>query len=45
MMQADNADVRSPETYIGYERAEQFMSLGGESQNRVPTTPRPKRWM
>ncbi|KND57395.1 DipZ protein [Candidatus Burkholderia verschuerenii] len=35
MMQADNADVRSPETYIGYERAEQFMSPGGETQNRV----------
>jgi cytochrome c biogenesis protein CcdA/thiol-disulfide isomerase/thioredoxin len=35
MMQADEADVRSPETYIGYERAEQFMSPGGEAQNRV----------
>ncbi len=42
MMQADNADVRSPETYIGYERAEQFMSPGGESQNRVRNYAAPK---
>ncbi|HGL6717370.1 cytochrome c biogenesis protein DipZ [Burkholderia contaminans] len=26
---ADNADVRSPETYVGYARAEDFMSPGG----------------
>jgi thiol-disulfide isomerase/thioredoxin len=26
---ADNNDVRSPETYIGYERAEHFASAGG----------------
>ena len=26
---ADSADVRSPETYVGYARAEDFMSPGG----------------
>jgi cytochrome c biogenesis protein CcdA/thiol-disulfide isomerase/thioredoxin len=35
MMQADNADMRSPETYIGYERAEQFMSPGGQTPDRI----------
>jgi cytochrome c biogenesis protein CcdA/thiol-disulfide isomerase/thioredoxin len=42
MMQADEADVHSPETYIGYERAEQFMSPGGEAQDRVHTYATPK---
>lgn len=36
------ADVRSPETYIGYERAQQFMSPGGEAQNRVHDYAAPK---
>jgi hypothetical protein len=26
---ADESDVRSPETYVGYARAEQFSSPGG----------------
>jgi thiol-disulfide isomerase/thioredoxin len=42
MMQPDEADVRSPETYIGYERAEQFMSPGGEAQDRVHDYAAPK---
>jgi thiol-disulfide isomerase/thioredoxin len=32
---ADMADVRSPETYLGYERAEHFASPGGEARDRV----------
>jgi cytochrome c biogenesis protein CcdA/thiol-disulfide isomerase/thioredoxin len=32
---ADMADVRSPETYLGYERAENFASPGGEARDRV----------
>ncbi|MDR5828687.1 cytochrome c biogenesis protein DipZ [Caballeronia sp. LP006] len=42
MMQADNADVRSPETYVGYARAEQFMSPGGQTQDRVHDYAPPK---
>ncbi|SAK75055.1 cytochrome c biogenesis protein transmembrane region [Caballeronia glebae] len=42
LMQADNADMRSPETYIGYERAEQFMSPGGETQDRIHDYAAPK---
>lgn len=42
MMQADNADMRSPETYIGYERAEQFMSPGGETRDRTHDYAAPK---
>jgi cytochrome c biogenesis protein CcdA/thiol-disulfide isomerase/thioredoxin len=40
-MAADNADMRSPETYIGYERAANFASRGGETQDqpRTYTTP------
>jgi hypothetical protein len=34
---ADNADMQSPETYIGYQRAEHFMSAGGEAEDRVHT--------
>ncbi|HWW85529.1 MAG TPA: redoxin family protein, partial [Vicinamibacterales bacterium] len=30
---ASEADVQSPETYIGYERAERFVSPGGADQN------------
>jgi cytochrome c biogenesis protein CcdA/thiol-disulfide isomerase/thioredoxin len=32
---ADNADIRSPETYIGYARAEHFASPGGEVRNAI----------
>ncbi|SAL60777.1 cytochrome c biogenesis protein transmembrane region [Caballeronia peredens] len=42
MMQADNADMRSPETYIGYERAEQFMSPGGQAPDRTHDYGAPK---
>ncbi|SAK71706.1 cytochrome c biogenesis protein transmembrane region [Caballeronia hypogeia] len=42
MMQADNADMRSPETYIGYERAEQFMSPGGQAADRIQDYSAPK---
>ena len=31
--EADSGDVRSPETYIGYHRAENFASPGGFNQN------------
>ena len=33
---ADSADVRSPETYAGYARAEDFMSPGGVVRRGVP---------
>ncbi|SAL64501.1 cytochrome c biogenesis protein transmembrane region [Caballeronia udeis] len=36
-MAADNADMLSPETYVGYERAENFGGRGGESHDRVHT--------
>jgi len=42
MMQADNKDMRSPETYIGYERAQQFMSPGGETPDRLHDYAAPK---
>ncbi len=42
MVQADSADVRSPETYIGYERAQQFSSPGGQAQDRVHDYAAPK---
>jgi cytochrome c biogenesis protein CcdA/thiol-disulfide isomerase/thioredoxin len=42
MMQADNADMRSPETYVGYERAEQFMSPGGQAPDRIRDYAAPK---
>lgn len=32
---ADMADVRSPETYVGYERAEHFVSSGGAQPDRT----------
>jgi cytochrome c biogenesis protein CcdA/thiol-disulfide isomerase/thioredoxin len=34
---ADLADVGSPETYIGYERAEKFASVGGAKQDAPQT--------
>jgi cytochrome c biogenesis protein CcdA/thiol-disulfide isomerase/thioredoxin len=34
---ADGNDMRSPETYIGYARAENFASPGGEAENRAHT--------
>src|SRR5471032_387541 len=36
-MAADNADMQSPETYVGYERAENFGGRGGASHDRVHT--------
>jgi cytochrome c biogenesis protein CcdA/thiol-disulfide isomerase/thioredoxin len=33
-MSADNADMLSPETYIGYERAQNFASAGGASPDK-----------
>ncbi|WP_322071708.1 cytochrome c biogenesis protein DipZ [Paraburkholderia bannensis] len=48
-MQADGADMRSPETYIGFERAEGFASPGGVAQDRVrdyraPANPGLNHW-
>ncbi|MBB3002073.1 cytochrome c biogenesis protein DipZ [Paraburkholderia tropica] len=48
-MQADNADMRSPETYIGFERAEGFASPGGFAQDRArdyraPSHPELNHW-
>ncbi|RFU48379.1 cytochrome c biogenesis protein DipZ [Paraburkholderia sp. DHOC27] len=34
---ADNGDMQSPETYIGYARAENFMSPGGEVEDHAQT--------
>jgi len=34
---ADNSDMKSPETYIGYSRAENFASPGGEAQDKSHT--------
>src|SRR5258708_14189200 len=34
---ADNADKQSPETYIGYERAENFASPGGATPDKAHT--------
>jgi hypothetical protein len=31
---ADKADMKSPETYVGYERAEKFASIGGFVQGK-----------
>ncbi|MFD1560419.1 cytochrome c biogenesis protein DipZ [Paraburkholderia silviterrae] len=46
---ADKADVQSPETYIGYERAENFASPGGEAADKlhtysVPSQPAVNDW-
>ena len=40
---ADSADMRSPETYIGYERAENFASPGGEAEDKVRTYSAPSQ--
>ncbi|CAE6731490.1 Protein DipZ [Paraburkholderia domus] len=40
---ADNADMQSPETYIGYERAENFASPGGEVQDKAHTYSAPSQ--
>ncbi|ASW01468.1 cytochrome c biogenesis protein DipZ [Paraburkholderia aromaticivorans] len=32
---ADNADMQSPETYVGYQRAENFASPGGEVEDKA----------
>jgi cytochrome c biogenesis protein CcdA/thiol-disulfide isomerase/thioredoxin len=42
-MSADNTDMLSPETYIGYERAENFASAGGESPDKAHTYAAPAR--
>ncbi|MFM0336756.1 cytochrome c biogenesis protein DipZ [Paraburkholderia fungorum] len=34
---ADSVDLQSPETYIGYEHAENFVSPGGEAQDQPHT--------
>ncbi|NYH18548.1 cytochrome c biogenesis protein DipZ [Paraburkholderia bryophila] len=46
---ADNADMQSPETYIGYERAENFASPGGAAEDKVhtyaaPSSPDVNQW-
>jgi cytochrome c biogenesis protein CcdA/thiol-disulfide isomerase/thioredoxin len=46
---ADDADVQSPETYIGYERAENFVSAGGLARDTVRNYPpraglEPNQW-
>jgi hypothetical protein len=47
-MALDTANVRSPETYIGYERAENFVSPGGVAEERTrtyaPGAPRFNEW-
>ncbi|MFL9945955.1 cytochrome c biogenesis protein DipZ [Paraburkholderia agricolaris] len=40
---ADNADMQSPETYIGYQRAENFASPGGEAPDKVHTYAAPSQ--
>ncbi|MFL9966094.1 cytochrome c biogenesis protein DipZ [Paraburkholderia sediminicola] len=40
---ADNADLQSPETYIGYQRAENFASPGGQAQDKVRTYAAPSQ--
>ncbi|MEI6001911.1 cytochrome c biogenesis protein DipZ [Paraburkholderia bengalensis] len=46
---ADGNDMQSPETYIGYSRAENFASPGGEAENRArnyaaPSNPDVNDW-
>ncbi|SDI70648.1 cytochrome c biogenesis protein DipZ [Paraburkholderia phenazinium] len=46
---ADNSDMRSPETYIGYARAENFVSPGGEAEDKqhsyaAPAQPTLNEW-
>ncbi|MFT4065568.1 cytochrome c biogenesis protein CcdA [Paraburkholderia sp.] len=40
---ADNDDMQSPETYIGYARAENFASPGGETEDKPSTYTAPVR--
>jgi cytochrome c biogenesis protein CcdA/thiol-disulfide isomerase/thioredoxin len=40
---ADNDDMQSPETYIGYQRAENFASLGGQAQDKIRTYAAPSQ--
>jgi cytochrome c biogenesis protein CcdA/thiol-disulfide isomerase/thioredoxin len=40
---ADNADLQSPETYVGYQRAENFASPGGAAQDKVHTYTAPSQ--
>jgi thiol-disulfide isomerase/thioredoxin len=40
---ADNADLQSQETYIGYQRAENFASPGGAAQDKVHTYTAPSQ--
>ncbi|RKP57583.1 cytochrome c biogenesis protein DipZ [Pararobbsia silviterrae] len=47
--QADEADMRSPETYVGFQRAEGFASPGGVVQDRshayrAPSDPNVNQW-
>ncbi|TCR66555.1 thiol-disulfide isomerase/thioredoxin [Bosea sp. BK604] len=45
---SDEKDVRSPETYLGYERAENFVSPGGAAEDKAKVyeagTPRLNEW-
>jgi cytochrome c biogenesis protein CcdA/thiol-disulfide isomerase/thioredoxin len=46
---ADDRDMQSPETYIGYARAENFVSPGGETEDKLhsyaaPTGPALNQW-
>lgn len=40
---ADNRDMQSPETYIGYARAENFASPGGETEDKLHTYAAPEQ--
>jgi hypothetical protein len=40
---ADSTDMRSQETYIGYQRAENFASPGGEAQDKAHTYAAPSQ--
>ncbi|CAB3778617.1 Protein DipZ [Paraburkholderia ultramafica] len=40
---ADNADLQSQETYVGYQRAENFASPGGAAQDKVHTYTAPSQ--
>lgn len=45
---SEEKDVRSPETYLGYERAENFVSPGGAAEDKAKdyeaSTPRLNEW-
>jgi cytochrome c biogenesis protein CcdA/thiol-disulfide isomerase/thioredoxin len=42
-MAADNTDMQSGETYLGYERAENFASPGGQAHDKAHTYTAPQR--